>query len=255
MCLQVEALKLDDSLLSKSNNISNLRTKYQYYFRKASVLFISITLFSFLLSYFTGISFLYSYTYYSSKFLLPYLTQTFERKYMFLLCNGILVFLAGRSGLHKASCNLPSELQTKVAETDIHIREKIMNVEEDLMLHPAESFHPLSEEEAEISIGDELLKIQAEAAAATVAENEPVLIEADHQVVDLVEDGAQLDEGIEMENKEESGSNILEGEEDDTESEGPASNTEELNKKIEEFIRKMKEELQLEAQQQQIIAA
>ncbi|XP_021719827.1 uncharacterized protein LOC110687481 [Chenopodium quinoa] len=254
MCLQVEALKLDDSqLFSKSNNISTQRIRYQHYIRKASVLFISVTLFSFLLSYFTGLSFLYSYTYYSTKFLLPYLTQTFERKYMFLLCNGILVFLAGRSGLHKASCNLPSEFQTKVAETDIDIREKVMNVEEDLMLQPAAPVHPLSEEEeAETPIGDELLKTQTEAAATV---KEPVLIEADRQVVGLVEDGDQLDEVIETENKEESGSIIIGGEEDDTESDGPASNTEELNKKIEEFIRKMKEELQLEAQQQQIIAA
>lgn len=73
------------------------------------------------------------------------------------------------------------------------------------------------------------------------------------------DNGAADDTIIGMDNEEEDSGIVVVGQEQyndsETESEEPASNTEELNKKIEEFIRKMKEELKLEARQQQIIAA
>ncbi|KMT04384.1 hypothetical protein BVRB_8g184550 [Beta vulgaris subsp. vulgaris] len=133
---------------------------------------------------------------------------------MFLLCNGILVFLAGRP-----SC-LPStgldQMQAEgEAEPDNVINVNSMNVEEN---------YPLYDDE-------------------TRAED----------------NGAADDTIIGMDNEEEDSGIVVVGQEQyndsETESEEPASNTEELNKKIEEFIRKMKEELKLEARQQQIIAA
>lgn len=141
---------------------------------------------------------------------------------MFLLCNGILIFLAGKSGSTRASCSSFSEYQIIEESESDEIRSEIV------MMQSSESVSPLYE-----------------AAEEDAAQDLERLTETDDRVY-----GGEIEQEINEENEL-----IVRGDEDDAENEEPASNTEELNKKIEEFIRKMKEELKLEAQQQQVIAA
>ncbi|GMJ14527.1 hypothetical protein like AT3G13130 [Hibiscus trionum] len=139
----------------------------------------------------------HSFNVYFSTFLFSLFTHTLERKYMFLLCNGILAFIA-RTSVCTRSASSANLTETKASEID----------------------------------GDEY--------------------EYDHRPLQVEEPG----KGFSEEEEESEGSVVVEDKEREKRwpEEEVAVNisTEELNRKIEEFIRKMKEEIRIEAQQQQI---
>uniref|UniRef100_A0A7C8ZXZ5 DUF4408 domain-containing protein n=1 Tax=Opuntia streptacantha TaxID=393608 RepID=A0A7C8ZXZ5_OPUST len=233
------------------------KSKYHKILIKTLELFLTVSALSVLLSSFTGLSYLHPYTYYFSTFLFPFQTQALQRKYVFLLCNGILVFLASMSGFWGA---LSSSSKTREELSVGNNAQGVMMTTEDdaeaIVLQAAAAVDPLFEEETPAGASRVETNVGFPHSRVAVAEEEEEeKKKADEQFgKDWIEDRGGLEENEEMVSRPkmigEEG-----GEYDEMESEDPGSiNTEELNRKIEEFIRKMKEELRLEAQQHHLIA-
>ncbi|GMH05238.1 hypothetical protein Nepgr_007078 [Nepenthes gracilis] len=206
---------------------------------RSMVFFLSVSIFSLLLSSLSGILFLHSSSYYFSTFLLPLLARTFERKYVFLLCNGIIVFLAGNFGFRPPSYSSGFD----------HLPVEIMK-NGDAVPEPSVPDHQI--------IQDQVLTTH-EGVARFEEETEKAINESINAGVEERETEDQFEfKDLDEEEEDEDGEFMRVGSVGggDVGNEGVvSSSTEELNKKIEEFMRKMKEELRLEAQQQQLIAA
>ncbi|KAG8647523.1 hypothetical protein MANES_09G078209v8 [Manihot esculenta] len=183
-----------------------VRDKYQLLRRILQFLVAGLSLFSLFLCFYMGFSlFPKSFCVYFNARLLSLFAHTLERKYMFLIYNGILAFLAKSS----ISCTSSSSRFDLV-----------------------DQLSPMKPTVADIA------SIQ-EVALETLQKGEG-------------EDLTVEDEG----NEEERGGGLVwKNEEDDQEEEEEneeVASTEELNRKVEEFIRKMKEEIRVEAYQQLI---
>ncbi|KAB2637621.1 hypothetical protein D8674_028155 [Pyrus ussuriensis x Pyrus communis] len=180
--------------------------------------------------------------------LLSIFTHTLDRKYMFLICNEILAFLA------KTSINSCGCINSNLSETGSSLgQDDIAYVADEGEEEPTST----SEEEEEVRQLQDLEKqqngslytenheeMQPEAFIAAAEDEEE---EEDEEVsLSLMEQG-----GEEMETQE-LATNVDVG---DDQYGSKMSSTDELNKKFEEFIRKMKEEIRIEAQRQPIIAA
>ncbi|KAK7859943.1 uncharacterized protein LOC111995608 [Quercus suber] len=184
----------------------------KFQFLKRTLLFVfSVSLITLFIYYTSGFCFFpYFYNVYFSTFFFSLFTHTIERKYMFLICNGILAILAKSAVSYSASCT----------ENDIGSLENVDLVAEREEVAEAERV----EEQEDGSSNTEKEERESEAFPAE-------------------------DEGIE---EEENG--VLLRTDGDKELAAAAVNeefpsTDELNKKFEEFIRKMKEEIRIEAQQ------
>ncbi|KAK8517223.1 hypothetical protein V6N13_092507 [Hibiscus sabdariffa] len=157
----------------------------------------------------------HSFNVYFSTFLFSLFTHTLERKYMFLLCNGILAFIAKTSVSNRSTSNVT---ETKLAsEIDGGEYDQIRHVPRQVEEPEKGSLEEGEEEESEASV--------------------------------VVEDDIS---GGEEDKEGEKGWPVKQEEEEEV---AVSMSTEELNRKIEEFIRKMKEEIRIEAQQQQMIAS
>ncbi|GMI72665.1 hypothetical protein like AT3G13130 [Hibiscus trionum] len=208
--------------------------KYQF-LKNTLQIVISVAFLSIFLSHSSGFAyslFPHSFHVYFSTFLFSFFTHTLERKYMFLICNGILAFIA-KTSISSLSTSSASLTETKALEVDggeydIHRLPSVAEEHEDICRDEVEARREyengsLSEEEEEEGGGEE-------SEASVVVEDD-------------------VDGGEEDKEKEEQWSAAKQ-------EEVPISiSTEELNRKIEEFIRKMKEEIRIEAQQQQMIAS
>uniref|UniRef100_A0A6N2K3R3 DUF4408 domain-containing protein n=1 Tax=Salix viminalis TaxID=40686 RepID=A0A6N2K3R3_SALVM len=191
---------------------------YQHYFLRILQFLISVSLLSLFLCFSPGFSlFPKPLIFYINTGVFSFFGHYLERKYMFLICNGILAILAKSSvSSSKTSAfyerELPSEptLSSAIAEATVDDQEvHVASVEplEDIVLATEE------EEEEETASSE-----------ALVSEEEDFMEENTECMVKQEED---------------------EGDEELT-------STEELNRRFEEFIRKMKEEIRNEAQQQLI---
>lgn len=144
---------------------------------------------------------------------------------MFLICNGILAVLAKSSVSCSPSPSDQTDLGGAYSDSDVSAM-KASVVDEEVHVRSTGSaenvrFVAKREQEQEEDEEEELAK-------AFIAE----------------------DEGKEEVEEEEEESGVVVGPED--EEEAPAAANDELNKKFEEFIRKMKEEIRIEAQRQPI---
>ncbi|KAJ8429456.1 hypothetical protein Cgig2_015308 [Carnegiea gigantea] len=185
------------------------------------------------------------------------LSAVTDKKYIFLLCNGILVFIAKYSS--RTVKNQPSTQQEMMStdHNDLLFRNYLQPSLENATLEE----YVVAEEEKEEDV------IRLLEAKEVMPEEE--LQEEDTQF--LITDGGEReedddDEGyvreqydnesyIEDEVKEVVLEELQELEQEEEEEEEIAEiSTEELNRKFEEFIRKMKEELRIEAQQQLIMS-
>ncbi|KAL4368246.1 hypothetical protein GQ457_05G031260 [Hibiscus cannabinus] len=198
------------------DELEKLRCVGKYQFLKntmqivMSVAFLSIFLCH--SSSFAYSLFPHSFNVYFSTFLFSLFTHTLERKYMFLLCNGILAFIAKTSVSTRST-----SITTKLAS-------EIDGGEYDRIRHVP----PQVEEPENGSLGKEEEEEEEESEASVVVEDDI--------------SGGEEEKGWPEKQEEE-------------EEVAVSMSTEELNRKIEEFIRKMKEEIRIEAQQQQIIAS
>lgn len=170
--------------------------------------------------YSTGFSlFPHSFNVYFSSLLFSIFTHTLERKYMFLICNGILAFLAKYSSISHSS----ADCDGVDVDVDVNVNDGAYSAELSPMKEEVFEDEKTSTFEEEEEEKKECLLVE---------EKESQVLEPNYDVED--------DDG---------------GEEEEIESGGGGEDlysTEELNKKIEEFIRKMKEEIRIEAQQQLI---
>ncbi|KAF3451868.1 hypothetical protein FNV43_RR07964 [Rhamnella rubrinervis] len=228
---------------AKFNNLQLLRRTLQ--------VVVWLSLLSLFLCYSTGVSlFPNSFSIYFSTYLFSLFTRTLERKYMFLICNGLLALLAKSSSV---SCSSPlssppldgqSELGGQIpSSTDLSKIKESVGSKEDVPFVSEEG-----EENQKITEEEEEAEEQAEDQGSEYLfrgnyseEKSEAMKEEDE---DNVEDGSGLSP-VKQEGE-------VEG---TTTSNEELASTEEMNKKFEEFIRKMKEEIRIEAQQQQQLIA
>lgn len=184
---------------------------------------------------------------------------------MFLLCNGLLVFVGITRSLSGSSSVAESESSKYVEDgsqspySDVEANEAIILVEKEAMekIHEPHgqktgTEHAIEikysdeeeEEEGEESIGDIILEGEKEEKGNA----ESVLTEENKKL-----DGETGQFGAEDEDRESEIDEFLIGEsveEEVVEEPNWVLSTEELNRKFDDFIRKMKEDLRIEAQRQ-----
>ncbi|XP_019246615.1 PREDICTED: uncharacterized protein LOC109226281 [Nicotiana attenuata] len=113
---------------------------YNELIKKTLQFLVLVSFISFLLSYTYGFSFFYTYNFQFSALVLPLFAHVFDRKYMFLLCNAILAFLA--KNLSCTSSTSPDEEQE-----DVLIKGKEEAKENEEEVGVVEEIACLSEEE------------------------------------------------------------------------------------------------------------
>ncbi|KAI4296035.1 hypothetical protein L6164_036025 [Bauhinia variegata] len=239
--------------------------KYQFLKRTLQFVF-TLSIFSSFVWYSSGFSILpQSFNAYFSTFLFPMFTHTLERKYMFLVFNGILAFLVKSSVFTSPSIsafNIETRLsippKTKIPAYD---QEEVAPLKSTIGSPESASFIP-EEEEEELEQDDHKERVseaeEQEAGGTLSTESE----EREKEASIAEEKGYEGETGseasiVEEENYEgETGSEVLVRQDDEAYTPMVANeefdNTDELNRKFEEFIRKMKEEIRIEAQRQLI---
>lgn len=259
---------MDQNGFSNTEIPSNNPNKHHRLFMKRTLqVLVPVSLASFLLSYTSSrFSFLFTYTLqYYLTFIYPLLAHTFERKYMFLICNGILAFLVKTLSFNDDSSFLSvsgiddnDESATKVAD---EFRGKPVSAESSPDQNVA--FADDEEEEEEEKHGTNQIK------GAVAGEEEPqeeaalavVELGGKPKVSSAVEKEVRQTRDFIIESEELDMMSEVDDEEEDMEEGGKALaeqemdvnvNTEELNKKFEEFIRRMKEDIRIQARQQLI---
>ncbi|XP_020221776.1 uncharacterized protein LOC109804372 [Cajanus cajan] len=181
-----------------------------------------------------------SFSAYFSTCLLSMFTHTLERKIMFLICNGILAFVAKTSLMKNSSDS--DDFDDQFQPSNI-LSETNSRVSDMVVVPLVESFEspenvPLIEEyNEEDSEGDE---DQEEGTLCSKTEGS----ESEGYVSQEMKEG-ELESEVEEAEYDEHGETTMTTNEE-------LVNTEELNRKFEEFIRKMKEEIRIEAQRQLI---
>lgn len=226
---RVEAINMDsyesldlDRTSSTSNNVERLKRMVKF--------IVSICVFSLVLALFFSFFSLFphSFTVYFSTFLFSLLSHGMERKFMFLICNGILFLLATSSVLQDSS---PPSSSSSFGYSSFSHSVHHDQFEHDLVAAASDGYDS-DESEHQNQEHEEQ--------------------EEEHEQEDEEDDEDEEDEGCFTEEVEEEEEEEEEAKRRDLE---VVVSTEELNKKIEEFIRKMKEEMRIEAAQtQQLIA-
>ncbi|KAI3495128.1 hypothetical protein L1887_37312 [Cichorium endivia] len=236
----------------------------QRFYNKCSLNFNNITLrvrlhlllqmallFSFLLT-FTSYN---SYRYYLSALFLPLFTHTFEKKYLFLLCTTILTFIT-KKNLH---LGLKENIYHDKLLYSLSEMEGATVLEGSIQEH---EYGKLYEQESKEEYEQNMENSEKE--SQVLVEDEENIQEYEYGKLD--EQESKEEYGKNTENSEKESDVLVEDEEADggvseeevflggssrAEEERAEVNmdTEELNKKIDEFIRKMREELRVEAEQ------
>ncbi|XP_052208149.1 uncharacterized protein LOC127811966 [Diospyros lotus] len=193
--------------------------------KKATQLLLSVYVFSFLFSYASWFS-----SSFHSLTNFQLLSHMMDKNCIFLIFNGILVFIAKTSGLISSSpaCDHSNQLLFKRPEPDTD-----SFLEKEISIDRAEPLEgSLPEEEKEKS-DEDLVKEEQEAQVGGI--NNPSVEDEESDQKEMVIDGVFRIQ----EEEEEEGNGFM--------------STEELNRKFDEFIRKMKEEIRIGAQQQVVM--
>nr|XP_011467298.1 PREDICTED: uncharacterized protein LOC105352304 [Fragaria vesca subsp. vesca] len=192
---------------------------------KAIKFLLSISVISILFSHSSLISFL---VHFSDAFMsspsVRLFSFTFDKNYMFLLCNGLLVCIVKNSGLIGTS---PQGSNLNNDEDHVKINGETQEVE----------VVELTETNAQMAKEDQVINVETEQVQVQEDENE----EEDDCINGLVnvEDHDEFEGEGEGEGEEEAG----------------FLSTEELNKKCDEFIRRVREGIKLEVQQSMIMVS
>lgn len=249
---------MDQNELSDTG-ISSQSNRYYYLFIKKTFKFLlPVSLVSFLLSYVTGFSFFFAYNFHFSALVFPLFARALERKYMFLVCNGILAFLGKTFKFYSSSLSVPDfNDHDESTRSTTEAREEKPVSESTLFAGQEDEIHACPDK-TEVNAAEEKLKLQENGnehvsvsftseidqgtqAGGLMIDNEDLdLIEEEEEEIPLDEEDMEEGGGLlcASASEEEVGVNI---------------NTEELNRKFEEFIRKMKEEIRIQAQQPQLV--
>ncbi|XP_049412914.1 uncharacterized protein LOC125875895 [Solanum stenotomum] len=238
----------------------NLLQNLAKFMEKFTQLLASISLFSFLFSYYSSyfssfFTYYYSLNFSFSTFPFQLLNHAMDKNYVFLICNGIfLVLLANTSS--------EEEKEEEEKEED----DGFLNGFQESKLLPLcigtrASYLETTKEEVHAQQREDEMSIQ-------LSKSHEVPLNVENSIMTIVEyeqDESTLEgeeggiggeecsrtyEVVEEDNYEEN--DFFTEEESDDEPLNKLSN-EELNKKFEEFIRKMKEEIRIEARQQLVL--
>ncbi|XP_059663934.1 uncharacterized protein LOC132309664 [Cornus florida] len=198
-------------------DFQTVRQVSQFQFLKKTIpILLSLSVFSFLFSYYSPLPFLlHSFNHDGTPFSIQTVSFTIHRNYIFLLCNGILVFLITSSGLI-TNPQLGSDVDGK------HIKKD----------------------------GEDRRSIVPEFSEPKALVNEVVVVEdeEDHGSENGISVPAKGDEnGLVAAQDEDEDEAEFHDMEEEEEGIGGLLSAEELNKKCEDFIRKMKG-IKIEAQ-------
>ncbi|OMP04252.1 hypothetical protein COLO4_09813 [Corchorus olitorius] len=255
---------MDQTENQKKQSLSQIM-KSQFH-KKLTKLLLSVSVFSLFCSHSYWISLFRSLNFHNT---LPFqlFSHTIDKNCIFLLCNGLLVFVAKYSGLISSSSKYEDQSNFKSYEDvpqpePVNSEEKAPLLEKEVALESADQALENSimvegrhkeeevETETETEIGNFTVEEEEEEkwGLMTLEEEEEEnagFVEEDEGEVKGSENDLFVQESEETENygrdyeEEEEGNRVL--------------STEELNKRFDEFIRKMKEELRIEARQQLVM--
>ncbi|KAG5053450.1 hypothetical protein JHK87_005648 [Glycine soja] len=250
----------------KNQNIATNMThnlKAHYYLVKLTQLLVSVSVCSFIFSPSSLLVFLHYFKFYFSTFPFQLYTHNIDKNSMFLLCNGILVFVGITKSLSGSSCCDDNKPSTYVKDDGSQSRFSVIEANE-LMLEIVETEEQTSDPDEQNTVVEQVIEI--ENCAEEVQENIEKIILVDEgeekgsslvlkeeKKEELDEETELLDVGDEEEDKGSETDYILIEERIEEEEESCMLSTEELNKKFEDFIRKMKEDLRIEAQRQLVM--
>ncbi|KAK4439709.1 hypothetical protein Salat_0305800 [Sesamum alatum] len=224
-------------------------------------LLLSLSLFSFLFSY--------SSHYYSSLIHSPnfpsnsfhqILNRALNKNCLFLICNGLLVFLAKTSGLIRPPPEAADSDLKRLADTAKVVVPQVLEklyVLEETSPQPKEEVEEEEEEEEE-EANEKSSEGENDQVSIFIAESEEE--EGGGDLEDRVDESGGderrscwlFDEGDEQlygEGEEEE----EDGKEEEEEEEEEMMSTEEMNKKFEDFIRRMKEEIMINEARQKVV--
>ncbi|KAH0987416.1 hypothetical protein GBA52_014593 [Prunus armeniaca] len=237
-----------------SQNQQNLTHSYYMYnsidnqlLKKATKFLLSVSVVTFCIPNSSLLSCLHSLNFYFSTFPYQLFTHTIDKNCMFLICNLLLVVLAKCSGLIRSpyqSHRTNDETTFKNREGGSGFESPMLETEEpamqkeDVKVENMESAEHVAAEKGQQS---ESLINQVETDAEKAAE----------EYKDQKEQKPEIEFIVSEEEEEEENGTLAEEDEDGNGM--SSSSTEELNKKFEDFIRRMKEELRIEAQRQLIM--
>ncbi|KAG5516268.1 hypothetical protein RHGRI_037088 [Rhododendron griersonianum] len=206
---------------------------YNQLLKKVLQFLVSLSLFSFLFlscSSSPSSDFFHYLKFHSSALLFPILSQALDRKYIFLICNGIVAVLM--KSLSFTTNSTPSPDFTEDAVKAVAEMEAVVDDKESTIGCAMEPLENVSNTEVEEEEENGSLSIRG-------GESPPLITEEEEEGggggggggEPLIPPPSAEDEGNEV--------NV---------------STEELNRKIDEFIRKMKEEIRIGPQKQQLVA-
>ncbi|KAK2431936.1 glutamic acid-rich protein [Trifolium repens] len=232
---------------------------------KLTQLLISLSLFSFIFSPSSLFVFLHYFKFYFSTLPFQLFTHNIDKNSMFLLANGLLVFVgltksfsASSSDDDKSSDSSDDLSSSKYTEEedkahilDVEANDPMLVREDEKITSELHEQNAAAEEVVEENIENIIFIDEEQGEEMNEVEDEEVEIElfdADD------EEGAKESENdyivIEENNIDDEEEDYVEEEEEEEES---CINTEELNKKFEDFIRKMKEDLRIDARRHLIM--
>ncbi|GLU23914.1 hypothetical protein SLE2022_398880 [Rubroshorea leprosula] len=234
------------------------------FLRKFTKLVLSLSVFSLFFSHSSCISMLHSFKFYFQTLPLKLISHNIDKNCIFLLCNGLLVFLAKFSGLISSSSSKHNNAdesflgyedvqhsETIVMESQVPLLENevVVEAENGSLIETANKY--IIEEVADRETDHKFLMEEEE-----TQEREGFQIpDGEQEQEDEDDENEDFSEEEEVKGIEGSYSTVQEVEEEEEEREegNGLLSTEELNKKFDEFIRKRKEELRIEARQQLIM--
>nr|KYP73463.1 hypothetical protein KK1_006088 [Cajanus cajan] len=205
----------------KNQNVETLthNIKAHNYLVKLTQLFVSVSLCSFIFSPSSFLLFFHYIKFYFSTFPFQLYTHNIDKNCMFLLCNGLLVFVGITRSLSGSNCD---EKTSTYIKDGSHSQSHFSVIEtNELMLEIVETEEKSNEETELLDVG--------------------------HEDEEEEDKGSEFDYFLIEESMEEEEENVEE------EEECCMLSTEELNRKVEDFIRKMKEDLRIEAQRQLVM--
>ncbi|CAI9773381.1 unnamed protein product [Fraxinus pennsylvanica] len=207
--------------------------------KKSQLLLLSVSVFSFIFSYSLWCSsLLYSFKVYFTAYPIQLVTHALNKNCIFLLCNGLLVFLAKTSGLvhSRAGFDLNDLLQKKIGDglqtLSLDHENESASVET-LIENVTTAMEDQDRGQSENCEGEgkeEDQKVYEESKSEPDDDEEEILN------INAEQDYKKEEETLDLIAFEEQ-----DYKEDDNDAE--CESTEELNKKFEDFIRRMKEEI------------
>ncbi|XP_012443969.1 uncharacterized protein LOC105768553 [Gossypium raimondii] len=212
--------------------------------RNLTQLLLSVSIFSLFFSHSYCLSLFHSFSFtFHNTLAFKFISHNIDKNFIFLLCNGLLVFLAKFSGLISSSSQQSNLSDDHYNHQSFKSYTYIPQTESTRL----DTSTPLLELEKEENAGF----VEGEEKGSSIDEpfvednEESETYEPEEEEEEEEEEEADIEESETYEPEEEEEEELMEG--------NNVLSTEEMNKRFDEFIRKMKEGLRIEAQQQLVM--